>query len=516
MLGTGLRARVNRQLRTRLVALADAVIADYRREEPTMATAEWKQAQQALRWAADLVPPGRALQAKLLTCDAHVLRQAARAQAAATARATYRRAVDTFRAAADLDSSSFDPYLGISRIAVYGLGDVDQAAAAIQEAEKRGYVSGRRERALLGDGYLRRATASRATARTLSGDQRRRLAREGAHRLSGLHRRVRSDRRIRLCGEESRSLQGSARTTGRGAGRRGRQGGGALMRVVAAGEAPAAPTYTERRSARTTNIETLGILACSAVMLLGLWLTTWGRLAQLEADDRGGVSVADLRTLRSPAELAPLLTMFDSPLERQAAAPALYRRAVGDAPALDHVGGLADVTLPAADIRADRRFVAAARRGSSGGPTRRASPILTPADIAAIKPAVVVRTRAEFIAAVGRAALWFFGAFWIAHAVRRWRRADDDPLLLPVLLHAVGHRPDEHDRAARSAARHADGGDVRDRRGRRTAVAAGRGGSRLRGLAAAARGARPPGAGRSRWRRCCSCSAPDPARAASR
>ena len=73
-----------------------------------------------------------------------------------------------------IDDSSFDPYLGISRIAVYGLGDVDQAATAVQEAEKRGYVSGRRERALLGDGYLRRATAGRATARTLSGEQRRR------------------------------------------------------------------------------------------------------------------------------------------------------------------------------------------------------------------------------------------------------------------------------------------------------------------------------------------------------
>jgi tetratricopeptide (TPR) repeat protein len=174
MLGTGLKALVNQRLRLRLVSLADAVLNDYRREEPTMAAAEWRQAQQALRWAAQLAPTDRRLQAKILTCDAHVLRLAARTQPVATARATYRRAVEKFRAAADLDSSSFDPFLGISRTAVYGLGDVDQAATAIQEAEKRGYVSGRRERALLGDGYLRRATASRNTARTLSGDQRRR------------------------------------------------------------------------------------------------------------------------------------------------------------------------------------------------------------------------------------------------------------------------------------------------------------------------------------------------------
>ncbi len=139
-----------------------------------MATPEWKQAQQALRWAVDLNGSDRRLQAKLATCDAHVIRLSARGQGQNAARATYRRAVEAFRAAAAIDDSSFDPYLGISRVAVYGLGDVDQAATAVQEAEKRGYVSGRRERALLGDGYLRRATAGRVTARTLSGEQRRR------------------------------------------------------------------------------------------------------------------------------------------------------------------------------------------------------------------------------------------------------------------------------------------------------------------------------------------------------
>jgi hypothetical protein len=173
-LGTGLKMRVNQILRTRLVALADGVIEDYRREEPTMTTPEWREAQIALRWAMQLMPTDKKIAAKLATCDAHVIRLSARGQTAATAKVTYRRAIDRFKAAAALDDSSFDPYLGISRVAVYGLGDVDQAASAIQDAEKRGYVSGRRERALLGDGYLRRGNTSRALARTLSGDQRRR------------------------------------------------------------------------------------------------------------------------------------------------------------------------------------------------------------------------------------------------------------------------------------------------------------------------------------------------------
>jgi tetratricopeptide (TPR) repeat protein len=172
VLDTGLRMRVNAPLHRRLIAIADDVIADYRREEPTMTAGDWRQALQSLRWAAQLGPLNDEAASKLLTCEAHAIRLGARNQSAASARQTYLRAIEKFRAAAERDPLSFDPYLGISRIAVYGLGDVDQAFTAIEEASKRGYVSGRRERAMLGDGYLRRANASRALARTLSGEQR--------------------------------------------------------------------------------------------------------------------------------------------------------------------------------------------------------------------------------------------------------------------------------------------------------------------------------------------------------
>lgn len=174
LLDIGLRSRVNRALKRRLVSIADSVIADYRREEPTLGAAEWRQGLEALRWASALAPLDTSVRMKLLTCDAHLTRFAARGQLPAAARQTYRKAVEKFRAAAQMDPQSYDPYLGISRIQVYGLGEVDEAAASINEAEKRGYVPGRRERAQLGDGYLRRANARRNLAHTLSGDQRRR------------------------------------------------------------------------------------------------------------------------------------------------------------------------------------------------------------------------------------------------------------------------------------------------------------------------------------------------------
>jgi hypothetical protein len=169
-------------LRRRLVALAETVIADYRRDDPTMSAAEWRQANDAIKWALALSSRDEGLRARQLTCEAHLARFAARSQrrGSEASRQAYQLAVERFQAAAKLDERSFDPYLGISNIESYGLDEVDLAALAIEEAEKRGFAAGRRERAQLGDGYLRRADRSRRRARTLDDEAQRRLELEKA------------------------------------------------------------------------------------------------------------------------------------------------------------------------------------------------------------------------------------------------------------------------------------------------------------------------------------------------
>ncbi len=209
------------------------------------------------------------------------------------------------------------------------------------------------------------------------------------------------------------------------------------MRIVHTSAEPEFPAVIARRARRTANLETLGLLAASAVVLFGLVLTTWGRLTQLNADDRDAGTIVSLRHLTSPTDLVPLLTMFDSPQERLLIARPLFRRATSDAPVLDHVGGLADVTLTAAEIGADRRLTQMRSR-LERRPAATNIAILSPGDIAALKPHVAVRSRSEYVASIRRAALWFFGAFWIAHLIRRWRGAQDDPIVLPVLLMLSG------------------------------------------------------------------------------
>lgn len=168
----GLRARVHSRLEPALAAVGDRVIADYRREEPVMGPSEWKQALEALTWALEMSPGKRELRGKQLTAAAHVKRFEAQAARGSQRVLLSEESRAIFRKAAEAYSESFDPYLGIARLEVYELDNVDAASIAIDEAQKRGYVPGRREAALLGDGYLRRATAARRRASVLTGEQR--------------------------------------------------------------------------------------------------------------------------------------------------------------------------------------------------------------------------------------------------------------------------------------------------------------------------------------------------------
>jgi serine/threonine-protein kinase len=167
------RLRIDEALGRRLVTLADGVLNDFRREDSTIAEAQWRQAAAALDWASELLHDQNGLKARQLICAGHLDRIAAQGKgrgAAADARALYARAVDEFTQAAALDPKSPDPYLGLSRIYIYGLNDVDGAAKAIGDAESRGHKPGWRDRAQLGDGYLRRADDRRQKASALEGD----------------------------------------------------------------------------------------------------------------------------------------------------------------------------------------------------------------------------------------------------------------------------------------------------------------------------------------------------------
>jgi cell division protein FtsW (lipid II flippase)/cell division protein FtsI/penicillin-binding protein 2 len=192
-------------------------------------------------------------------------------------------------------------------------------------------------------------------------------------------------------------------------------------------------------SSRAAQLECLGLIAGTVLVLLGLALAYVGKTESIgtNAGSRGATGPVNLRQLRAPSDLLPLLEMFEDPVERRAAALALYRRAADRDQPLEHVGGLARVTLPADRIRSDRRYVQLGSR-LERRPTLQAVPVLTSADLATLKPRLIVRTPDVYRAAVLWAGVWLFGAFWCAHAARRLRGTIGDPVALPVVLLLCG------------------------------------------------------------------------------
>jgi cell division protein FtsW (lipid II flippase)/cell division protein FtsI/penicillin-binding protein 2 len=209
------------------------------------------------------------------------------------------------------------------------------------------------------------------------------------------------------------------------------------MRVIAPPRERALAATAAGAITRSGKIEMLGLAACSAVVAFGLLLTYSAKIARLTEPEGRPASTLNLQRLNAPEDLIAFLTMFEDDRERLVVAGAVYRRAAAQTPPLEHVGGLASVTIPAADIERDPRLTRLRARLAQR-PGADTVPAFTTSDIVALKPRLVVRTREQFAAAVRGAAAWFFTAFWIAHLVRLWRRADDDPVLLPVLLLLCG------------------------------------------------------------------------------
>jgi eukaryotic-like serine/threonine-protein kinase len=164
---------LERALTNRTAALADAIIANYRTQVPTVRETQWKMAREALAQALAVNPNNRQLKAALRYCDGHLHRINGDARKArkqpAEAQHEFTDAVAAFREAAELRPDWPDPFLGLMRTFIYGLEDVDRGADALKQAQRLGYTAGDRETVQLADGYRARAMAFARTARTLAG-----------------------------------------------------------------------------------------------------------------------------------------------------------------------------------------------------------------------------------------------------------------------------------------------------------------------------------------------------------
>jgi hypothetical protein len=138
-------------IQSRLVSVADAVINEYRRaESPTVTEKEWITAHDVLAKALQIDPSDRNVRGKLYLAEGHLSRIRGTSRGETK---LLNEARGKFEQSAELMPRSPDPYLGLARLYVYSLHDVDRAEDALKAADKRGHELGRREKGQLADGY---------------------------------------------------------------------------------------------------------------------------------------------------------------------------------------------------------------------------------------------------------------------------------------------------------------------------------------------------------------------------
>jgi tetratricopeptide (TPR) repeat protein len=141
-------------VKQKFVAVVDHVIDTYRNNESQVIyEKEWERAR-TMAARALAVDPEESIRGKLRLCEGHLSRINGTSHRSAQ---ELNLAVEKFNEAQKLLPRSPDPELGLARVYVYGLKDIDKGYEALQEAQKRGYQLGSREKSLLADGYRDRA-----------------------------------------------------------------------------------------------------------------------------------------------------------------------------------------------------------------------------------------------------------------------------------------------------------------------------------------------------------------------
>jgi tetratricopeptide (TPR) repeat protein/predicted Ser/Thr protein kinase len=137
-------------VRQKFVAAADHVIDTYRNNESQLIyEKEWEHAR-TMAARALAVDPDDSVRGKLRLTEGHLARINGTSHRSPQELSL---AVEKFDEAQKLLPQSPDPELGLARVYVYGLKDIDKGYDALRQAQQRGYALGNREKLLLADGY---------------------------------------------------------------------------------------------------------------------------------------------------------------------------------------------------------------------------------------------------------------------------------------------------------------------------------------------------------------------------
>ena len=157
-LGIGV-AGLRQPVKRRFVDFAERIIDGYRSDIATVRERDWTDARRYLARALSVAGDDRRVRARLRYSEGHLHRinGEARLNRPQEARSFYNDAIVAFQDAARLDEGWADPHLGLARVYLHGLEDLEKGIEALTAAEGAGLKAGNRETALRADAYRRRA-----------------------------------------------------------------------------------------------------------------------------------------------------------------------------------------------------------------------------------------------------------------------------------------------------------------------------------------------------------------------
>jgi tetratricopeptide (TPR) repeat protein len=156
----GLLSSTRDAIKQKMIESADRVITEYRESDaPNVTEPDWQRARATLARALEIAPDDKNIRGKLFLCDGHIqrIRASGRNQAKLNQPKLWSEARADFEQARDLMPKSPDAYLGLARVYIYGLHDVEKGEEALKGAERHGLQPGKREKAQLADGFRERA-----------------------------------------------------------------------------------------------------------------------------------------------------------------------------------------------------------------------------------------------------------------------------------------------------------------------------------------------------------------------
>lgn len=176
-------------------------------------------------------------------------------------------------------------------------------------------------------------------------------------------------------------------------------------------------------------LEFVALCLASLLIASGLALV-YG--AKVSVRDTKRPDPLNLNMLERPEQLLPVLGFLPSPAERQFIARKIFN-AVQESVRLRNVGALGRIRVAAREVAATSRLDSLRSRLPQARSSDGTLTLLTPSQVAQIKPALSVRTYAEFNRQLQIWLAGFFLTFYAVHVFWRSGKFTGEPLILPAL-----------------------------------------------------------------------------------